>query len=97
MLGKLNILWNFYIWVLFLKIYGLNGLYGLNAYNMIITNLILGMGAANLFLHNMSSFRGLKKYLESNSEMKFWNCTEFWILSEWLTFQPDSVYFSSYQ
>ena len=29
--------------------------------------------------------------------MKFWSCTEFWILSEWLTFQADSVHCSSYQ
>ena len=29
--------------------------------------------------------------------MKFWSCTEFWILSEWLAFQADSVHCSSYQ
>ena len=29
--------------------------------------------------------------------MKFWSCTEFWMLSKWLTFQADSVHCSSYQ
>ena len=39
------------------------------------------MRAANLFVHNMSSFRGYRKLSwEYNKEMKFWSCTEVWIL-----------------
>ena len=39
------------------------------------------MQAANLFVHNMSSFRGFRKIIIGViRKMNFWSCTEFWIL-----------------
>ena len=53
MLGKFNFLHIFHIWVSFLKIYGFNDFFG--------------MQAAKLFVQNVSSFLGFKKnYVGSN-------------------------------
>ena len=56
------------------------------------------MGAATLFVHNVSIFRDFRKIILGviRKLMEFWSWTEFWI-SEWLTFHADSVYCSSYQ
>ena len=90
MLRKFIFLGSFHIWVSFLKIYGPHD----DDIIIIIKTvkiLLFGMHAANLFVHNMSSFRGFRKIIfVVIGEMKFCSCTEFWILSKWLTFQADS-------
>ena len=48
------------------------------------------MVEATLFVHDVSFFRGLKKNI-GILEIKFWSCTEFWILSTWSPFLADSV------
>ena len=48
MLGKLNFLYSFHILVSYFKLYSFIGH-------------TFGMFAANLFVHNMGSFRGYKK------------------------------------
>ena len=76
-LGKFNFLSSFHIWVSFLKIYGFNdqNKFLVLAYEQLTCMCIIC--PAFVVVENIS-------WEKLENEMKFWNCTEFWILSKYL-------------
>ena len=50
------------------------------------------MGAATLFVHNVSIFYGFRKIIYEVLKLHW-----IWNLSEWLTFRADAIHCSSYQ